>query len=158
MLQDSSDLLNNKKRWSTNLRKGSLHAEIKATKTVAIVYLAFCLCWLPSAIFIIITFFDDGYFMTLPKNTARAIWFTFVDILPMVNTMVNPIIYSFSNTQFRNAVQDVWRKFMGKASKRDSIFTYTTERSGTRSGSRLSVHSTLQAIRGYSVDGLKVNC
>lgn len=109
----------NKNRLSAHIRKGSLHKEMKATKSVAIVYLAFCLCWLPSAIFVLISYFNKEYFAKLDRETTYAIWFTFVDIFPMVNTMINPIIYSFSNTQFRNAVQDVWRKFMGKAAKRD---------------------------------------
>lgn len=113
----STAKLTKKKRWSNN----GLRKEIKASKTIGIVYIAFCLCWLPSAIFTIITFVRPNFFNNVNVLTRRALWFTFVDIFPMINTMVNPIIYSFSNTQFRSGVQDVWRKLMGKASRQDSL-------------------------------------
>lgn len=123
-----------KGRWSTQIRKGSLHKEVKATKSVAIVYLTFCLCWLPGAVFYAISILSPSYFGTISYETVRLLWYAFVDIFPMVNTMINPIIYSFSNTQFRNAVQDVYRKFMGKAAKRDSIFAFNSERNETMTG------------------------
>ena len=48
-----------------------------------------------------------------------SIYYVFVEVLPLVNTMVNPIIYSFSNKQFRSAVVSVWRKLLGKAPPRE---------------------------------------
>ena len=41
----------------------------------------------------------------------------------MVNTMIDPLIYSFTNTQFRKAVIDAWCKLTGRGRKH-SIFVY----------------------------------
>ena len=113
----------NKKRWSTiALKIRDFRKELKATKTIALVFLAFCLCWLPGSIFTYIHAFSPNTIQEMSAQTKNIIFFTLLDIFPMVNTMINPIIYSFSNTQFRNAVEDIWRKMHGKSPKRGSIF------------------------------------
>ena len=69
-----------------------------------------------------ILFFGQGYWASVTEAHRTVVWFLFVDILPMINTMLDPLIYSFSNTQFRRAVVDVWRKLRGKTRRRDSMF------------------------------------
>lgn len=106
--------------------KWSLRKELRATKSVAIVYLAFCICWLPSCVISTIIYSDNEYFPQLKKNNETlfvAIFITFIEILPVFNTMVNPIIYSFSNTQFRNGVMYVWRKVIGKTPRHNSYLS-----------------------------------
>ena len=107
---------------ATRLSSGTLLKELKATKTLGVVFLAFCICWLPGTVIAIMIFLDIDYFGRMTTFHRRIIWFTFLDILPMVNTMIDPVIYSFTNTQFRRAVIDVWCKLMGKARRRDSMF------------------------------------
>ena len=137
--------LKQKSRWPL---KSRLRKEIKATKSIVLVFLAFCLCWLPGAIFTIIHFFDKTFFFKLDPSTIAVLYFTFVDIFPTVNTMVNPIIYSFSNTQFRSSVEEVWRKLMKKAPRRLSMYSYTSN------GSRVSSSTTSSSMssRGLSDD------
>ena len=104
--------------------KWSLSKELQATKSVAIVYLAFCVCWLPSCIITTIIHADKTYFRHLQQENPTMflpIYYVFIDILPLVNTMVNPIIYSFSNKQFRSGVVCLWRKIVREAPRRGSM-------------------------------------
>ena len=109
--------------------KWSLSKELQATKSVAIVYLAFCVCWLPTCIITTIIHADKTYFRELQQESPTmflTIYYVFIDILPLVNTMVNPIIYSFSNKQFRTGVVSVWRKMLGKTPRREGTFELST--------------------------------
>ena len=115
----SNCLINNKRK---RISSGTFFKELKATKTLGVVYLAFCACWLPGTIIAIIMIYDGEYFTSVMYGHRQFIWYMFIDVLPMVNTMIDPVIYSFTNTQFRRAVIDVWRKLMGKARRRPSMF------------------------------------
>ncbi|XP_065655447.1 tyramine receptor 1 isoform X3 [Hydra vulgaris] len=94
-------------------RKKKFKRELKATKSVAIVFIAFLICWLPSCVVNIIIMVNKNCFKNL-KETNR-IFFDFIfyfciQILPSMNTMVNPIIYSFSNQQFLLAFKQLIKK------------------------------------------------
>ena len=90
--------------------------EIKSAKTLAMVYGAFVICWLPSSIISIILFFDtDELFRTFQRKHPSAFMFTyyaFIEVLPVLNTSVNPFIYSFFNGQFRDAFKRVYSKII----------------------------------------------
>ena len=105
--------------------KWNLHKELQATKSVAIVYLAFCVCWLPSCVITTIVHADQSYFPRLRQENMTLflmVYYAFVEVLPLVSTMVNPIIYSFSNKQFRKGVSSVKRKLFNETSGRGSLF------------------------------------
>ena len=127
--------------------RNRLHKEIKATKTIVCVFMAFCLCWLPAAIFTTIHFVDEEFFKKLNESepmTTAVLYFAFVDIFPAINTMVNPLIYSFSNSYFRSSLRDMWKTLRRKASRRlrmDSSHL-SSSRSTSRSTSRSSSRST----------------
>jgi len=95
-------------------KKRMKRKELHATKSVAIVYTAFLVCWSPVCIVNIILLYDVAYFPHL-LNTNKAlflfVWYVLIQILPMVNTMINPIIYSFSNKHFRKGFKSVFRRF-----------------------------------------------
>ena len=40
------------------------------------------------------------------------IYYLFVEVVPVVNTMVNPLIYSFSNREFRGEVARLWERLL----------------------------------------------
>ncbi|XP_057305210.1 adenosine receptor A2b-like [Hydractinia symbiolongicarpus] len=99
-------------------RKRTLNKELKATKSVAIVYLAFVICWLPSCVINIIIMIDN-IFISMRSDNEKLflfIYYFFIEILPNTNTMVNPLIYSFSNQQFRSAFKTVYFKLLGRYS------------------------------------------
>ncbi|XP_066933524.1 adenosine receptor A2b-like [Clytia hemisphaerica] len=98
----------NKKR-----RRRRLNRELRATKSVAIVFLAYVICWLPLYVINVIIQIDSNYFLKLDKGVFLFIYYAFVEILPAVNTMINPFIYSFSNKQFRDAFKRIISKTLG---------------------------------------------
>ena len=91
-------------------RRKKFNREVKATKSVGIVYLAFVVCWLPSCIISIIIMIDKKYFPNMENSHPTLFNFLysfFIVILPSMNTMINPVIYSFSNKQFLKAFKQV---------------------------------------------------
>lgn len=119
-------------------RKRMRKKELRATKSVAIVYIFFIVCWLPVFIVICILEFDKSFFPRMRQNNLSLflfVWYGVVQILPMISTMVNPIIYSFSNNQFKNAFKGVFRRLL----KRDELSNYSHARSNqTQSGISLA--------------------
>lgn len=109
--------------------------ELKATKSVAIVYMFFIVCWLPLFIVVSILEFDNTFFPRMRSNNPSLflfVWYGVVQILPMISTMVNPIIYSFSNNQFKNAFKTVFNRIMQRVEFTKYSQTRTTRaQSGT---------------------------
>jgi hypothetical protein len=91
-------------------QRKSIVRELKATKTLAIVVGTFIVCWLPFFIIMLIVQFciECVYDKTILNETAqKAIGTVFVYVLPLLNSAVNPIIYSSFNTDFRRAFRDI---------------------------------------------------
>ena len=106
----------NSKYGAKQKKKRTIHRELKATKSIAIVYLTFVACWLPSAFINIIILFDENYFFQMQINNRKLflfLYYFFVELLPIFNTMVNPVIYSFSNREFQHAFKRVQYKLVG---------------------------------------------
>ena len=98
--------------------------ELRASRSVAIVYMAFCVCWLPTCVITTIIHVDKNYFTELRKQKKvlfLTLYYLFIEVLPLLNTMVNPIIYSFSNKQFQDVLVNLWRKFFGKTPRRNEF-------------------------------------
>ena len=94
-------------------RKRQRRKELKATKSVAVVYLAFLICWFPSLVINFIILLNHTYFPTLRKTNKILfdfLFYTFVHILPVLNTMVNPIIYNFFNKPFKKTLMQLFKR------------------------------------------------
>lgn len=74
---------------------------IKASKTIAILYGTFVVCWSPVGCLSIVLSYS-----TEEVDWRHLKWFyiTFVEILPVMNSVLNPFIYTMRNKQYRNAV------------------------------------------------------
>ena len=87
-------------------KKTNFFREVKATKTVALVIGAFVISWLPVFILLMLSLWDvDGtqsFRMNHPKM-HKAVFFTFLRVLPPLNSCINPIIYAVFNSNFRVA-------------------------------------------------------
>lgn len=104
--------MHQKKRKENRLRR----KELKATKSVAIVYMAYVTCYLPSIIINILLELDRKQVDRLRpnKHLFLFIYYFFILLLPRIGTMINPIVYSFSNKQFRQAFRSVYNRMLGK--------------------------------------------
>eukprot|EP00111_Clytia_hemisphaerica_P011306 TCONS_00033102-protein len=116
--------------------------ELKATKSVALVYVFYLICWFPLFVIVNILQYNQTHFRKLRESNMTVflfIWHTFVQILPAVNTMINPIIYSFSNNQFKNAFKSIYRRMVNKFDS--GHLDYSQSRSN-RTQSGISLAST----------------
>ena len=78
--------------------------EVRATKTIAIVYGAFLVCWLPVCVISISANWCQECFSKFRRENPVAfdvIYFIFVYILPPLNSCLNPLIYTIFSKQFR---------------------------------------------------------
>ena len=83
----------------------------KASKTVAVVYGTFFLCWFPvSALSLAISFCQNCF------RGLNLTWFyiIFVEVLPMFNSVLNPFIYALMNKQYRMAFKAIFKKIFGQ--------------------------------------------
>jgi len=89
--------------------------ELRATKSVVIVYLSFLVCWMPLFVIVIILELDTSFFprlQTTNKNLFLFVWYGLIQIFPSVNTMINPVIYFFSNKLFRKGFKTTYKRVL----------------------------------------------
>ena len=87
-------------------KKTNFFREIKATKTIALVIGAFVISWLPVFIILMISLWDPDGTQAFEKKhptLRKGLFFTFLRILPPLNSCMNPIIYTVFNSNFRSA-------------------------------------------------------
>ena len=82
--------------------------ERRATKTLAIVYGAYVICWLPATIMLLVSTWCPMCFWRFQKTDIVGFYIVlnvFVYSLPPLNSCLNPFIYLASNSQFRVALK-----------------------------------------------------
>lgn len=81
---------------------------LRASKTAATVYGTFFICWFPVSVYSLSIAFDK-----VEHNEEKLKWFhiIFVEILPLLNSMMNPFLYAFMNRQYRRAFKIVLLKW-----------------------------------------------
>lgn len=105
LLQDNPQLKKFNKR---------IERERRATVTIAIIVIAFLVCWLPfSTVYLIDTLFKCGM-----RDTTG---FAFIFWLGYCNSAVNPVLYSIFNRDFRQA----FKRLLCKKRRRKIWSTYT---------------------------------
>ena len=81
---------------------------INATITLTIIYLAFVICWAPSALIAVINYFRQDWFSYLQVYhplILKCIYYLLICLLPPMNSIVNPIIYAVRLQSFREGIR-----------------------------------------------------
>lgn len=88
-----------------NKGKRRILRELKATKTISVVIGVFIVCWLPAFILIVMSSWCSVCFESFQKNPtlAQVVTIPFISVLPVMNSSLNPLIYTVFNKEFRAA-------------------------------------------------------
>ena len=69
--------------------------EYKITKLMIVVFIAYCICWMPAAVVNIIALADI--------SSVPGVWLMIIVTMVELNSGLNPLIYGFGNKQYRKA-------------------------------------------------------
>lgn len=88
-----------------NKGKRRILRELKATKTISVVIGVFIVCWLPAFILIVMSHWCSACFESFQKSPtlAQVVTIPFISVLPVMNSSLNPLIYTVFNKEFRAA-------------------------------------------------------
>lgn len=88
-----------------NKGKRRILRELKATKTISVVIGVFIVCWLPAFILIVMSSWCSVCFESFQKSPtlAQVVTIPFISVLPVMNSSLNPLIYTVFNKEFRAA-------------------------------------------------------
>ena len=91
--------------------------QLKATTTIAIVLGVFIFSWFPFFVIYLTSNYCPYCFWptNIPIQLKEAIVVTFVYVLPVSNSAVNPIIYTCFNETFRSAFVQIFKKITRKS-------------------------------------------
>lgn len=88
--------------------------EVRATKTLAIIYGSFVICWLPvSIISITAKYYPNKYINFRLKQPVlfEIIFSTFVKVLPTLNSALNPFLYIMFNKKFQHELNKLYNAY-----------------------------------------------
>ena len=122
--------------------------ELKAVKTVFIAFVAFGICYVPHSMFTVLGYWTNviNAFSTAYPSAHKVLLTVFYDILPLLNTCVNPFLYFLAGSHFRKASKEIYFKIMKKP---HSSFNLQRNENGGLSGSEFESNKTFKKkIRG----------
>lgn len=99
------------------IRRRRLNSEAKAAKTVAAVFFAYIICWVPHIVIVIMNYWTPDVIMSFHQRSTSTydIVTTIIhNILPPINSCINPFIYFIFGAQFRVAFKDLYCKLLNK--------------------------------------------
>ena len=93
-------------------KKRRITKDFKATKTLAVVIGTFCTCWCPFFVIFTIMQYNETIIAQISRPWNEVVFTAFILVLPNLNAMCNPAIYTFFNSDFRRAFWKVLSMFV----------------------------------------------
>lgn len=123
---------------NTKQKHRSLRRDLRAAKTISVVFAAYTICWLPHFILVLISYSNSTiltiFFHKYPI-ASDVISTLFHKVLPLLNSCLNPFLYFLLGSNFRSAFKDVVYKFLGKSRYRSENQMTVYSRKNSRSSS-----------------------
>ena len=103
-------------------RKKIAVAQLKVTRTVTLVFIVFLISYLPVCIITLSSLYQPEHYRSILINRPdlfHGIYIAFIQILPLFNSCLNPFIYAFTNSQFRQTVTVLYQRIRGQYTSSD---------------------------------------
>ena len=99
--------------------------ELRATQVVVVVYGTFMVCWLPVIIIVTVNALNTNFVV------SKTVFIVFGEMLPLINSILNPFIYSIMHRDYKIGLKQIFRKFVSKTFhlKTTDFFTKQSSRS-----------------------------
>jgi 7 transmembrane receptor (rhodopsin family). len=143
-------------RSLNNKGRRRLKNDLRAARTISVVFAAYTICWMPHFITILVGNWDKHAMINFRKNhkiVYDCITTTFNNILPTINSCINPFIYFLFGANFRLAFKDVLYKIMNKP--RNGLLYHDEGSFDCANDDRLS-STNRKGINEYKLDNKKI--
>lgn len=142
--------------------KGKKHIlrELKATKTIAVVIGVFIVCWLPSFILMVLSLWCEQCFtpFVTNKDLSLAVRIIFVFVLPVMNSSLNPVIYTVFNQEFRMAFSRMLCRSRAPRSTADVEFSVTEQTAFSATRAKVQTVGDSGRKTWFSMNGRGKGC
>ena len=92
-------------------QRSVLRQDLKNVRMLLIVVGVFLFCWLPLGITILVVIYNPKtYYDSFGSRKSRFIYFSIVTLLPLINSLCNPIIYACLDQTYREAFKHLFQK------------------------------------------------
>ena len=102
--------------WNGKNQRSVFRQDLKVIRTLVVVLGVFILCWFPFVIFNLLELYDpssiDWDSTSLNYQYSIHISRTIVGLLPLLNSLCNPIIYSCLDRKYREAFKSLFQRIM----------------------------------------------
>lgn len=131
-----------------NKKRRRISKDLKATKTLGVVIGTFCVCWCPFFIIFTVMQYHQTLLTGMGQPWKDIVFTSFVLVFPNLNSMCNPIIYTFFNSDFRRGF---WKVLLELFKSKEST---NTNSSSFKSS---SFNALLQTARQRSATSATLN-
>ena len=91
-------------------QRKALLQDLKIIRMLALVVFTFFVCWAPFFILLLLLNYKEDYIvMSLGMRNLEIVVLVFISILPLFNSLCNPIIYAFFDRQYCKAFKRLLR-------------------------------------------------
>ncbi|CAB4027352.1 5-hydroxytryptamine receptor 1-like [Paramuricea clavata] len=106
--------------WNDRNQRSAFLQDLKVIRMLLVIVGVYILCWFPFVIYNLLEFYDpyiiDWESTSLNYQYSINISVMIVDLLPLVNSLCNPIIYACLDQKYRQAFKNLFSKMVYRSS------------------------------------------